>query len=90
MISDDDILVDDVLALMAQRAFDALGEYSCSLPTRASIGKRWKMNRTAYTPNRDPETGKHTPLPEVWWLGEYIDIAEENTVGIKWRKILIL
>jgi hypothetical protein len=53
------ILVDDTHAIMSQRDFDALHEYSCSTPTGVYPGKMWKRNNNAYTtPRQQPE----------WWL----------------------
>jgi hypothetical protein len=42
-------IVDDETAVMDKEYFEALGEYSCSLPTGTYVGKRWKRN-TVNTP----------------------------------------
>lgn len=51
------ILVDDKHALMDERELRDLPEYSTTLPTGTTIGKRWKCNRLAYA-LRDPRDGK--------------------------------
>lgn len=53
----------------------ALPEYSCSIPTGTTIGKRWRRNVQAYRPRvAEPE----------WMLGEFVDIGSEEEVGIRW------
>jgi hypothetical protein len=47
-------VVDDKIAIMDRVYFDELCEYSCSTPTGAFIGKRWKHNNNAYPPVRCP------------------------------------
>ena len=42
------ILADDKTAVMEQADFDALPEYSCSVPTGQTIGKRWKRARNTW------------------------------------------
>lgn len=72
-----------------------LPEYSCSLPTGTTIGKRWRRNRAAYA--RGTVVGLHpfdgTPIVEYpdeeWWLGEYVDIGEPERVGIVWRRVRV-
>ena len=56
--------------------FEALPEYSCSLPTGQTIGKRWKRKC------RDPNG-------EVWMLGEYVEDPEPGMIGIRWRRIKV-
>jgi hypothetical protein len=38
----EEILTDEKTALMTERAFDKLPEYSCSTPSGTYTGKRWK------------------------------------------------
>jgi hypothetical protein len=57
-------------------------EYSLSLPTGQTIGKRWKCNRFAHYRDREPD----------WWMGEYSHKFMENgreMIKINWYKILI-
>lgn len=77
------ILVDDKSAVMEQKDFVDLLEYSCSLPTGTIIGKRWKRNNNSHF-NYDKSK------PEDWWMGEYFDINDPNNIGIKWRKIEVV
>jgi hypothetical protein len=63
---------------LSQKEFDALPEYSCSLPTGTPIGKRWKCG----WPYKEPRTN--------WYLGEYVACAEPGMVGIVWREIVFV
>lgn len=64
---------------MAQAEFDGLLDYSCSLPTGTTIGKRWKRGEPYYG------TG-----PKEWFQGEYVACDKPDHVGIKWSKIEIV
>lgn len=74
------ILVDDSHALMSMADFEELPEYSCSLPSLTTIGKRWKRGA--------PYVGVRTH----WWLGEYeeCDPPDPEKVQILWRTIVIV
>ena len=52
-----------------------LPEYSRSLPTGTTIGKRWKRNN-----------GTHTE--PTWVIGEYKDHKDKKLVGIKWYRLI--
>ena len=54
-------------------------EYSCSLPTGTTVGKRWRRDVNF---NR-PHNGLTWREPE-WIIGEYYDIGSEKTIGIRW------
>ena len=95
--------------------FEALLEYSSSLPTGTTIGKRWRRREPYYQqlpiqpqldtpPNVLAEGGHVTlrdgtrwerrenalvPLEVKWWMGEYVDIAKDDEVGIEWKEIEI-
>lgn len=77
------MLVDDKSAVMAFSEFKALLNYSASLPTGTTPGKRWRAKYRG--------TGN-------WWMGEYLDDIRVDprgarfgkTIGIKWRRILIV
>jgi hypothetical protein len=60
-------------AVMTRHAFNSLLEYSRSLPTGTTIGKRWRRNCG----------------PHGWFMGEYVDDPYPSQVGIAWRQILI-
>lgn len=83
--------LDGVPVRLTSSEFNALGEYSCSLPTGVTVGKRWKRNANAYRqadPDRvDPLTGMALGWPAEWWLGEFIEDPDPKMVGIIWRPI---
>ena len=66
---------------LTQREFDELLEYSTTLPTGTTIGKKWKR--------RVPPSGSNP----TWFLGEYVEDVEpyksQGMVGIKWTRIEI-
>ena len=65
--------------LLSREDFDALPEYSCTLPTGVTIGKRWKR--------REPYGAE--PANAAWFLGTYIDVGEKDAAGVEWRRIKI-
>jgi len=77
---------DNKTAYVTREEFDELLEYSCSLPTGTTLGKRWK---------RDNNSGTLRPRPKDttpdWYLGEYYmdETIPEGEVGIRWRKLVI-
>ena len=64
---------------LSQKEFDELLDYSCSVPTGQTIGKRWRCRNDYYDASRG------------WLMGEYIPDPndEPGWVAIKWRKIVI-
>ena len=67
---------------LTQKELDDLLEYSCSLPTGTTIGKRWKCNTTAY---------RYNPLMKPHWIvGEYTEHENPEKVGIVWRDVDIV
>ena len=85
-------LVDDLTAIMDREYFEALYEYSCSLPTGTFVGKRWKRNSHQFNPRH----------PDVWYMGEYFELPawvsptlgigprHPTEVGIRWREIFVV
>lgn len=73
--SQDKILIDDKYAVMDQKTFDELGEYSCSVPTGTYTGKMWKL---------------HVRKGDSWWLRWYGNENEDGTIDIHNRRILII
>jgi len=65
--------------MLTQAEFDALPEYSCTLPTGTTIGKRWKCG----IPYGAPKANKK------WSMGEYTPCDEPGMVGLVWRKIIV-
>lgn len=64
--------------VLTQAQFDALGEYSRTLPTGTTVGKRWK--RRVRFPDRDDD---------VWYMGEYVPCDIPGSVGIAWKRIRV-
>jgi len=58
-----------------------LPEYSCSVPTGTTIGKRWKYDHNAYNPRKTSEE------PE-WYIREYVEHpTDPSLVRIKTTKV---
>ncbi len=58
--------------------FDELLDYSCSIPTGQTIGKRWKRH----------EPYVHDPkVKTVWYMGQYVDHEDPDKIGIRWTLI---
>jgi hypothetical protein len=55
-----------------------LGEYSLTVPTGTTIGKRWKRNLAIHFDQR---------LKPHWIIGEYYDIGNPDRVGIRWYDV---
>jgi len=72
--------------VLTQKEFNELPEYSCSLPTGTTIGKKWKRNIYAFNPAYcDPRTGNTI---EDWYLCEYIPHPDNKLVGILYKHIV--
>lgn len=71
-----------VLAL-TQAEFDALPEYSCSLPTGTTPGKRWKREDGAHDFAFKSQGGRPR-----WVIGEYDpqDDGSTPTIKINWYR----
>ena len=79
------MLVDDTHALMSWAEFDELGEYSLSLPTGTTIGKRWKRDLLWQ------QRGVGLWQMHVGWsMGEYAESSKPGCVAIVWRRIIIV
>lgn len=81
-----DIPAEQPTLRMTQREFDALGEYSMSIPTGTTIGKRWRRNVSAPCNSQHPEDQR----PPDWRVGEYYEIGDPNNVGIRWYRVVIV
>jgi len=62
---------------LTKSEFEKLPDYSCSLPTGATIGKQWKRRNDYY----DESKG--------WTRGTYSRRIDAETVAITWEKIWI-
>ena len=84
---------------MTADEFFKLGEYSCSLPTGVTVGKRWRRRETFGLRPQSVEVhnDRDVPDPGRWLMGEYADdpdaeLGEDGgpkTVLIRWRRIRI-
>lgn len=65
--------------LLSEDELKELLEYSCSLPTGTTIGKRWKCDDSKYKrPDSEPN----------WWVGEYVEHPDPEMVGIEWSRVV--
>lgn len=70
---------------MTPAEFSDLLDYSTSTPTGARFGKKWKRNA-----NANVCLGSGTKLDPEWWLGKYYDRGVKGSVGIMWKKIVVI
>jgi hypothetical protein len=70
---------------LTRAAFDALPEYSGTLPTGTTIGKRWRR-RVPFS------RASPSYVPARWFMGEYVHDrdAPAGSVAIVWREIEIV
>lgn len=87
--------VDEKTALLTEEELDALPEYSSSIPTGTTIGKRWK--RRTYKESNIPvdafgydKDGFFRLVPEGWVMGEYAEDENPNWVKIIWREVIVV
>lgn len=71
-------LLDAKTAIVDAEAFAALMDYSGSIPTGTTIGKRWKRRRDYY----DESKG--------WVMGEYAADPNPDYVRIIWRDLVVV
>lgn len=69
---------------LTPRQFLELPEYSCSLPTGTTIGKRWRRLDGAH--DREFIAGGGKPK---WIIGEYLNSSGPAKVSIYWYKPVI-
>jgi hypothetical protein len=58
-----------------------LPEYSLTLPTATTTGKRWRRHEPYMRNCKDGHCGH-------WWRGEYVAGAQSGMVGIVWLRIV--
>lgn len=68
---------------LTQVELDKLPEYSCSLPTGTTVGKRWKRDANAYQ-------GLSKGTLSAWWIGEYVDHPNPAMVNITWTRVRLM
>lgn len=98
------MLKDDKTAIVTPDEFDALLEYSTSIPTGTIVGKVWKRKYTVI--DKAVPLGITFPWPicdgrvamdcrveqkhDLWQLGEYVEDKDPTMIGIKWRDLLVV
>lgn len=65
--------------ILTRAEFDALPEYSASLPTGTTVGKRWKRLNGVHDYEFMASGGE-----PVWMIGEFVEIGDPTAVGINW------
>jgi hypothetical protein len=66
--------------LLTSREFEALLDYSCSLPTGTTVGKQWRR-RCPYSISAESV--------HRFYLGEYVECSIPGEIGIEWTEILL-
>ena len=62
---------------LTRAEFDAMDEYSATLPTGVKVGKRWRRHDGAYDPSCEKP---------VWVVGEYCALfGRDDCVVVKWH-----
>jgi len=61
---------------LTEAELEALPEYSTTVPTGTTIGKRWKRN-----------LNWRSDLPPRWVVGEYVADPEPGYVQIHWKHV---
>jgi hypothetical protein len=75
---------------LTRAEFRDLKNYSHSMPTGTTIGKRWK--RQLASPEEtdlEPLLAGQSPV-ERWLMGEYYDIGSDTRTGIRWSHIEVI
>ena len=73
--------------VISRKDLETLLEYSCSLPTGTTIGKRWRRDTHFNTPRKPDQT-----IEPEWQIGEYYELPPgqdkdargNDLVGIHW------
>ena len=66
--------------MLTVREFEELNDYSCSLPTGTTVGKRWRR-RVPYMIGPG--------ITNTFVMGEYVESYKTNSIGIEWTPILL-
>lgn len=67
---------------LSRKDFNSMSEYSCTVPTGVTFGKRWKCNVHARQPYN---------IAPAWLLGEYqpSDTHPETHYKTVWSRIIV-
>lgn len=79
------IVIDDTHAAMDKKTFDALPEYSCSIPSGVYPGKMWRRENGAFDKEFLKKGGK-----TEWMLMWYGVSNDPQMCSINHRKILVI
>ncbi|KKK78695.1 hypothetical protein LCGC14_2840980 [marine sediment metagenome] len=79
---------------LTTKEFEDLLEYSCSIPTGTTLGKKWKRHiycfrlegRTLYGWAHPPGA---TIISDEWHQGEYVKSEKPGFVDIRWTEIIV-
>lgn len=69
---------------MTLRELQSLPEYSCSVPTGQTIGKRWRIHSGVY----DRKFMEAGGIP-TWIVAEYVECDKPGMIGINYYRPLI-
>ena len=79
------ILIDDAHALMDRATFEALPEYSGTIPTGVYPGKMWRRHDGAYE-----FAQRRTTKPPRWLLGWYGECDDPKRCSVNFREVLLV
>lgn len=82
-----EILLDKEIAMMTQKTFESLAEYSCSQPSGCYEGKMWKREDGAFDQEYLASGGK--PVWMLCWYG-FCDKPNRNFLATHRRRIIIV
>ena len=66
--------------VLTRAELEALPDYSCTIPTGTTIGKKWRRREPYHI---------GPGIVNLWYTGEYVEDPDPEMVGIKWRKVVI-
>lgn len=80
--------------ILTTKEFEALPEYSASIPTGVVVGKQWRGTSNANLPVPLWQEGKPSwrsvERNPQWWRGEYVESHESlRLANIEWKRITI-
>ena len=79
---------------LTTKEFDDLLEYSCSIPTGTTLGKRWKRHVFCFEFEGRKLYGWCLPpgatiISDEWQQGEYVRSKKPGFVDIRWTEIVV-
>lgn len=70
--------------ILTPSELDSLPDYSCSVPTGTTVGKRWRR-RLRYQHKPGLRWGIHGRPPQI--VGEYVEHDDPGLVAIRWHDV---